>query len=173
MFFFWGGGVSYFLKMFSFIWRCRHYRWRASKFDLYLALMAIKGEVSLACHIYCDTSHPFILLISEMRDTHTCCWTFSSGDSTICFHDLHLLRLGFEHPTFRIQVEHLNRLSHRLEEQNNSKLKTSYIGKIFLYPDMSYIKFLSGFYPIKKKFYSMLLDKTSYRRNVLLNDNYN
>ena len=30
------------LENFSVIWRCHHYRWRNTNFDLYLALMAIK-----------------------------------------------------------------------------------------------------------------------------------
>ena len=36
---------------------------------------------SLTCHTYCDTRHPFIIVISEDL-WHTCCWAFSSGAVT-------------------------------------------------------------------------------------------
>ena len=39
--------------------------------------------------------------------------TFSSGAVTICFYDLGLLRLKFEHPTFRLRGERSNPLRHR------------------------------------------------------------
>ena len=50
---------------FLLIWRRHHYRWRAANFDLCSALMAIKQWGSLACHTFCDTRHPFIMVISE------------------------------------------------------------------------------------------------------------
>ena len=36
-------------------------------------------ERVLACHIYCDTAHPFIWQSPMTNDTHTCCLAFSSG----------------------------------------------------------------------------------------------
>ena len=42
------------------------------------------GEGSLACHTYCDTGHPFIMVISEGPWHHTCCRTFGSGAVTTC-----------------------------------------------------------------------------------------
>ena len=51
------------LIIFSFIWRSHHYRWWASNFDLYS--YPLRSEGYLACHTYCDTGHPFIMVISE------------------------------------------------------------------------------------------------------------
>ena len=45
----------------------------------------LSGEGSLACNIYCDTGHPFIMVIPAV---------------TTCFNDIDMSRLGFEHPTF-------------------------------------------------------------------------
>ena len=39
-------------------------------------------------------------------DTHNYCRVFGSGAITTCFYDSDLLRLGFEHPTFRLKGEH-------------------------------------------------------------------
>ena len=47
------------------IWRRHHYWWRASNLDLYIALMSIEQWEFLACHTYCDTGHPFTMVISE------------------------------------------------------------------------------------------------------------
>ena len=44
------------------------------------------------------------------RDTHTYYRAFRSGAVTTCFYDLGLSRLGFEHPTFRLQGQRSNRL---------------------------------------------------------------
>ena len=38
----------------------------------------LSSEVSLACHTYCDTGHPLIMVISE-DPWHTYCRAFSSG----------------------------------------------------------------------------------------------
>ena len=56
-------GIFVPLENFSLKYRRHHYRWRAANFDLYSALMAIEG--SFACHTYCDSGHPFIMVISE------------------------------------------------------------------------------------------------------------
>ena len=75
----------------------------------------LTSEGSLACHTFCDTAHPFIMVISEDTDNHTYCWAFGSGAVTTCFCDLGLSRLGFEHPNFRLRDQPSNLLRHRLE----------------------------------------------------------
>ena len=52
-------------RIFSNISRRHLCRWRAPNFDLYSTLMALSSEGSLAYHTYCDTGHPFIMVISE------------------------------------------------------------------------------------------------------------
>ena len=66
------------------------------------------------CHTYCDTEHPFILVISEDPCTHTYCRAFSNGAITTCFLRLFygLWRLGFAHLTFRLWGERSNPLRH-------------------------------------------------------------
>ena len=44
----------------------------------------LNSEGYLACHTYCDTAHPLILVNSEDPDTHTYCRAFSSGAVTNC-----------------------------------------------------------------------------------------
>ena len=67
-------------------------------------LLSIEG--SLACHNYCDTGHPFIMVISkDPWHSHllpsVCSWAV-----TTCFYDLGLSRLGFEHQAFRLSQPH-------------------------------------------------------------------
>ena len=57
--------------------------------------------------------HPFIMVISKARDTHTCCRAIGSGAVTTCFYDWGLSRLGFEHSTFRMRGERTKRMRHR------------------------------------------------------------
>ena len=52
------------LGNFSFIWRRYVCRWRAANFDQCSALMAIE-QWGFFSHAYCDTDHPFIMVISE------------------------------------------------------------------------------------------------------------
>ena len=42
------------LENFSLIWRCHHYRW-----------WPLSSEGFLACNTFCDTGHPFIMVILE------------------------------------------------------------------------------------------------------------
>ena len=58
------------------------------------------SEGSLACHTYCDTGRPFIMVVSEGLWHSHLLLTFGSRVVTICFNDLGLSRLGFEQPTF-------------------------------------------------------------------------
>ena len=46
-------------------WNWNLCRWRASNFDLCWHSWPLSSEGSLACHTYCDTGHPFIMVISE------------------------------------------------------------------------------------------------------------
>ena len=55
----------------------------------------LSGEGSLACNIYCDTGHLFIMVIPAV---------------TTCFNDIDMSLLGFEHPTFCMWGDHSNRL---------------------------------------------------------------
>ena len=103
-------GVAVPLENFSLIWRRHHYRRRAANFDLCSAPMAMGSEGSLACHTSCDTGHPFKMVISE-DPWHTYCRAFSGVAVTTCFYDLGLLRLGFEHPTFRLRLLYFKHIS--------------------------------------------------------------
>ena len=54
------------MENFSLIWRRHHYWWRASTFFTYTRhSWQMNSEGSLACHTYCDTGHPFKMVISE------------------------------------------------------------------------------------------------------------
>ena len=53
------------LENFSLIWRHQHYQWRAKKITYARSTWPLSSEVSLACNTYCDTGHPFIMVISE------------------------------------------------------------------------------------------------------------
>ena len=107
-------GVNLPLDDFSLIWRRHHYRWRTSNFDLYLAFMVIEQWGFYIDKLWhCDKWYPIRMVISEDRDTHTCCRAFGSGAVTTCFYDLGLSRLGFEHLTFYIRGERSNWLRHR------------------------------------------------------------
>ena len=74
----------------------------------------IKGYST--CHTYCDTGHPFKMVISEdprTRDTRTCCRAFINEAVNTCLNDLGFSRLGFEHPTFNLRGERFSPLCHR------------------------------------------------------------
>ena len=51
----------------SLKWKIRshHYQWRAANFVLNSNSLLLSNEGSLACHTYCDTGRPFIMVISE------------------------------------------------------------------------------------------------------------
>ena len=78
------------------------------------------SEGSFAIHAYCKSRIRYKLSSPRTSDTHICCRAFSSGAVTTCFYDLHLSRLGFEHPTFRLRGQRSNPLRHRRSD-NNSK----------------------------------------------------
>ena len=72
----------------------------------------LSSEDFLACHIYCDTGHPFIVVISGNHEAQTHSRAFGSVADTTCFNDLGLSRLRFEHPAFHLWGERSNRLRH-------------------------------------------------------------
>ena len=78
-------------------------------------LLPLGSEGSLARHNFCDTGHLLIMVRSSprTRETHTYCRACCSGAVTTCFNDIGLLRLGFEHPTFRLRGERSIPLRHR------------------------------------------------------------
>ena len=66
----------------------------------------------LWCHTYCDTGHPFKMVISEdpwHSHLHVR-WTCTSVTVTNCLYDLGLSQLGFKHPTFHLQGQRSNPL---------------------------------------------------------------
>ena len=77
-------------------------------------LWPLSSEGSLACHNYCDTGHPFIMIISEDPWHCTLCQAFGSEAVTTFFNDFCLSQLGFENPTFRLWGELFNTLHLRL-----------------------------------------------------------
>ena len=66
---------------------------------------SLSSEGSLACHNYCDTGHPFIMVISGDL------WHSHSGTDPTWFYDLGLSWLGFENPTNK--ACEVNALIHR------------------------------------------------------------
>ena len=53
------------LSNFSLIWRRHHNRWRVQFLTCARHSQPFSSMGSLACHTYCDTGHPFIMVISE------------------------------------------------------------------------------------------------------------
>ena len=76
--------------------------------------LPLSSKASSACHSYCDTGHPFIMVIYTDPWLHTYYRALSSGAVTTCFYDLGMSRLGFEHPTFRLRGQCSNPLRHRV-----------------------------------------------------------
>ena len=75
-------------------------------------LRPLSSEGSLACHTYCDTGLPFIMVISEIPWHSRLMPSVWQGTVTTCFTDLGLSHLGFDYPTFRLWGEHSNSLRH-------------------------------------------------------------
>ena len=76
----------------------------------------LSSEGCLACHTYCDTRHPFIMVISQdprHSNLLASVWQWSCWHVNTCFKDLSLSQLWFEHPTFHSRVERSNPLRHR------------------------------------------------------------
>ena len=91
------------LENFSLVWRRHHYGWRASILTSTKHSCLLNSEGSSACHTFCVTGHPFIMIISEDP------WHEPSVLQWSChylFYDAGLQ--GFEHPTFRIRGECTN-----------------------------------------------------------------
>ena len=77
-------------------------------------LWPLRSEGSSACHTFCDTGLPFIMVISENPWHSHLMLTVWQWSCHYLFNDLRLLRLEFEHPTFRLHDERSNPLHHRL-----------------------------------------------------------
>ena len=75
--------------------------------------MAIEQWGSLACHVYCGTGHPFIMVISEDPWHSHLLPSVKPWAITTWFCDLGLSRLEFEHPTFRLRGLCSNLLRYR------------------------------------------------------------
>ena len=60
-------------------------------------------------------------------DTHNFCRAFGSGAVTICFYDLGLSWLRFEHPTFRLRGEYCNNAC----TEETFRLLVSYLSVLF------------------------------------------
>ena len=118
----------------------------------------LSSEGSLACHIYCNTGHPFIMVISE--DPHLMP-SFSSGAVTTCFYDLCLSGLGFEHPTWQKEAgvgslalpsTPLPLFWHLcLEHRKNTNFKC----KVIHHPSTSVLNYLQKYNSIKKKYFKI------------------
>ena len=98
------------------IWRRRHYGGGLQVLTYARHLWPLSSEDYLACHTFFETGQPFIMVISETRDTHTYCLEFVSAAVTICFYDLGLSRLGFELPTLRLRGERSTAAARPLEK---------------------------------------------------------
>ena len=71
-------------------------------------LWPLGSDGSLACHIYCDTGHPFKMVISE--DSY--CRAFGSGAVISCF-TTQVCGWDSKTQTFRLRGERSNTLRHR------------------------------------------------------------
>ena len=68
------------------------------------ALLAIEQLCFFStCHTYYYTEYAFILVIFEDQWLSQLLSSVISGAVTTCFYDFGQLRLGFEHPTFRMR----------------------------------------------------------------------
>ena len=81
-------------------------------------LWSLSSDCSLACHTYFDTGHPFIMFISKDLWHSQPCRTFDSGAVTICFYNLGLSLLEFEHLTFTLRGKRSNRPRHHRGFEN-------------------------------------------------------
>ena len=92
------------LQNFSLIWRRHYYRWRAENFDLWSALMAIEQwEYFSVPHLLWHEASIYNGLPRGPETLIPTAERLSSGVVTNCLNDLGLLRLGFEHRTFRLR----------------------------------------------------------------------
>ena len=92
--------------------------------------MAMSSEGSLACDTFCDTGHSFLMVILE-DPWHS--HLLPSGWQWSCrymFSDLGLLRLGFEHQTFRLRGD-LNMFFKKKKKRKRKKITPVRIYQIF------------------------------------------
>ena len=94
------------LESFSLIWRRHLYQWRAANFDIYSALMTIEQWRFLSVlHLLWHGTSVYNDHLRELM-TPVANQALSSGADTTCFNDCDLSRLGFEQPTFSMQLHH-------------------------------------------------------------------
>ena len=98
------------LENFSLIKRRQHYREGLHILSYARHSWPLNSGGSLACHTYCDTGRPFIMVISN-DSWHSHLLPSVMHLSCNCL--LGLIRLGFEHLTFRMWGERSNLLRHR------------------------------------------------------------
>ena len=70
-------------------------------------LFALSSEGSSACHTYCETGHPFIMVISENPWHLHLLPSVLQWNCTYLIYDLGLSRQGFEHPTICLRGDAL------------------------------------------------------------------
>ena len=101
------------IQNFSLIWRHHYYRWRAENFDLCSALMAIEQWENFSVpHLLWHEASIYNGLLRGPVTLIPTAERLSSGVVTNCLNDLGLLRLGFEHPTFRLRDQRSKPLHH-------------------------------------------------------------
>ena len=105
-------GFIVLLENFSLIWR-RPLAGEGLLFTYARHSWPFSSEGFLACHTYCDTGHPSIIVISEDPWHSHVLPRVGSRAVTTCFYDLGLSRLGFKHPSFRLRGERSNPMRHR------------------------------------------------------------
>ena len=87
-----------FVPLERIVWIGHHYRWKATNFDQFSALIDIVqwGDTpTVACGIHLYWSSPRTL------DTQTYCWAF--GNAITCFNELGPSQLRFEHICMRCE----------------------------------------------------------------------
>ena len=62
---------------------------------------------SVTSHTFCETGSPFIMVISEDRDTNTYSRAFDSGVITTCFYDLGMSQLEFDLPSWMVKFKNM------------------------------------------------------------------
>ena len=118
-------GVFIPLANYLLIWRCHHDGEGLQMLTFARNSWPLSSEGSLACHTYCDTGHPFIIVIFEDQcHSHLLLSVQKWSCPYPCFYHLGLLRLGFKHRTFRLRGERSSPLCHlesSLESFRSSK----------------------------------------------------
>ena len=120
------------LRNFSLIWRLHHYRWRAVKFVLCSALMAIEQwGFFLAYHTYCHRASDYNGYLRRPVTLTRIVELLAVELSLPVFYDLGLSRLGFGHRNLPLAGRTSNPLRHSCD-----RLRVG-LEKILIIPDVS------------------------------------